>query len=173
MDFNANQTMVVKPTNINPEQDGVDHINIYSRGKTELGRLLSNFAYLPIQTEDGIFASMEAWWYWQLGTDPDREQLRPLWGSSAKYKGRDLKIPDWPDPLFLPAFKVKYVKAFQAKLAQHPKLTALLRDSQLPLLHYYTYGTPPKVICAEEGNWVIELIESERTRLQAPPIKTN
>jgi len=32
---------------INPEEDGITHINIYSKGKTDLGRMLSNFAKLP------------------------------------------------------------------------------------------------------------------------------
>ena len=30
-----------------PLNDGVDHINIYSRGKTQLGRMLSNFYLSP------------------------------------------------------------------------------------------------------------------------------
>jgi hypothetical protein len=30
------------------EQDGTTHINIYSKGKTELGRFLTNFAYIGI-----------------------------------------------------------------------------------------------------------------------------
>jgi len=45
-------------------KDGIDHINLYSRGHTELGQYLSNFAYTPIQTEDGRFNSIEAYWYW-------------------------------------------------------------------------------------------------------------
>lgn len=38
---------------INPEEDGITHINIYSKGKTDLGRMLSNFAKFPIETVDG------------------------------------------------------------------------------------------------------------------------
>jgi len=45
--------------------DGVTHVNIYSKAKTELGRWLSNFAYAPIRiTGHGRFASIEAYWYW-------------------------------------------------------------------------------------------------------------
>lgn len=40
--------------------DGIDHINIYSKGKTTLGRMLSNFACTPFtHPEDGKFASIE------------------------------------------------------------------------------------------------------------------
>ena len=151
---------------IDPNKDGVDHINIYSKGRTELGRLLTNFALLPIKTEDGLFASMEGWWYWQLGKDLEREQLRTLWGAAAKYAGRDLKIPDWPDPLFLEGFKVKYAQAFRAKLEQHPRLAEMLKNSHLPLQHYYTFGHPPKVINVDDGLWITQLMEAERIRLQ-------
>jgi hypothetical protein len=45
---------------IKPSEDGVTHINVYSRGNTELGRLLSNFAHTPFShPEFGEFASVE------------------------------------------------------------------------------------------------------------------
>jgi hypothetical protein len=48
-----------------PEEDGVTHINIYSKGKTELGRWLTNFSYSPFNhPEYGKFLSMEGFWYW-------------------------------------------------------------------------------------------------------------
>ena len=46
---------------INPQNDGVDHINIYSKGLTELGRFLSNFEHILITTEDGDFNSIEGY----------------------------------------------------------------------------------------------------------------
>jgi hypothetical protein len=50
---------------IKPSEDGVTHINVYSRGNTELGRLLSNFAHTPFShPEFGEFASVEGFWYW-------------------------------------------------------------------------------------------------------------
>jgi hypothetical protein len=38
-----------------PEDDGKTHINVYSKGLTELGQFLSNFAEAPAQTPDGEF----------------------------------------------------------------------------------------------------------------------
>ena len=46
-----------------PTEDGITHINIYSKGQTELGKMLSNFAKFPIQTVDGNFMSVEGYWY--------------------------------------------------------------------------------------------------------------
>ena len=68
-------------------EDGIDHINIYSRGHTELGQYLSNFAYTPIQTEDGRFYSIEGYWYW-LNTHNDK--LRLLYGFKARSFGKEL-----------------------------------------------------------------------------------
>lgn len=49
----------------NPDEDGVTHINIYSKGKTELGRWLTNFSYSPFNhPEYGKFLSMEGFWCW-------------------------------------------------------------------------------------------------------------
>ena len=32
-----------------PNLDGINHINVYSRGKTEIGRFLSNMAHTPFE----------------------------------------------------------------------------------------------------------------------------
>lgn len=46
-----------------PKNDGIDHINVYSGGATELGRLLTNFAHTPFENEYGKFESVEGFWY--------------------------------------------------------------------------------------------------------------
>lgn len=106
---------------IDYKKDGVDHINIYSKGKTSLGRFLSNFAQADIETEDGNFASIEGYWYWLIcpsTIDPNckecdgngvtvlgsgqqtyfgscnvcsRDYLKELFGKEAKTYGRELQ----------------------------------------------------------------------------------
>jgi len=49
---------------IKVEEDGVTHINIYSKGRTTLGQMLSNFEDSPFTCEDGNFRSIEDYWYW-------------------------------------------------------------------------------------------------------------
>ena len=49
---------------LTPQNDGITHINVYSKGKTTLGRWLTNFAHTPIDTIDGHFESIEGYWYW-------------------------------------------------------------------------------------------------------------
>lgn len=69
--------------------DGETHINIYSRGATEIGRWLSNFSYSPIVTEDGSFNSIEGYWYW---IQTHNDSLRSLHGFSAKKIGKESEI---------------------------------------------------------------------------------
>ena len=50
---------------MNLADDGVTHINVYSKGTTALGRALSNFAHIPFMVvPNGRFESIEAYWYW-------------------------------------------------------------------------------------------------------------
>ena len=50
---------------MNLEDDGITHINVYSKGATALGRALSNFARIPVMVvPNGRFESVEAYWYW-------------------------------------------------------------------------------------------------------------
>lgn len=136
------------------ETDGVTHVNVYSKGKTELGRLLSNFAkspfYLP---EFGHFESIEGFWYY-LGA-PDKakaEKLRTLSGYAAKQYGRSLGAPDW---LETEDFKNHVMDALQAKLDQSKLLQYLLSNVRpLPLKHYYVFKgheVEPK-----EGKWMLD-----------------
>lgn len=82
------------PAAFDPAMDGVDHINVYSRGRTGLGRVLTNFAHTPFTVpEHGTFASVEGYWYWlQCPAGAARERLRPLHGHRAKQIGRELRI---------------------------------------------------------------------------------
>ena len=84
--------------------DGEDHINIYSKGKTEIGRWLSNFSHTEIITEDGKFSSIEGYWYWLTTKD---ERLRTLIGWAAKDLGKRCeKIKSYEDE----EFKLKVCK---------------------------------------------------------------
>src|SRR5882724_14111 len=99
---------------IDPKNDGIDHINIYSKGATELGRALSNFAHSPVKLKDGNFASLEGYWYWLLSNkDAKAEILRKLYGWEAKKAGRELKIPDYPDYNTSLEFKEKFKEAMR------------------------------------------------------------
>lgn len=148
---------------INPEEDGKTHINVYSKGKTSLGRFLSNFALSPFTCEDGNFNSVEGYWYW-LGTNhPDRDQLRKLVGFEAKQVGRVLNAPDWKEND--PEFKSKILKAINAKILMDTDAKDILKKSTLPFRHYYVYGG--KVVEPKDGIWILEHLEWIRKTLKS------
>jgi hypothetical protein len=134
-----------------PENDGIDHINVYSKGKTELGRLLSNFAHTPftiqIKDEDFTFQSVEGYWYYLLTKD---KYLCHLHGFKAKQYGKS----KWNDKAE-PVTEEQLATAYWQKLREHPKIWRLLRENTLPLAHYYVFSG--KVIVPKEFQWTAEL----------------
>ena len=149
------------PANITEKTDGETHINIYSRGKTWLGRELSNFAHRPFNhPEHGLFASIEGYWYWLSRRDDD---LRHLHGFKAKQHARELPvITTLPNALFQ-----KYIcMALDAKLKKHPELREALKESSLPLTHYYvTKWNKERAVMAPNSLWLLCHIESQRLEL--------
>lgn len=140
---------------INPEDDGVKHINVYSKGETQLGRLLSNFAHTVFtHPEDGKFASVEAYWYWLSCKD---DLLRSTYGFGAKNMGRALGGKDWVDT---DEFKRKIKLAIKTKINSNTILKEKFLNNILPLMHYYVYSG--KVVEPKEGKWVIEYLEELR-----------
>lgn len=113
--------------------DGVDHINVYSKGVTELGRLLSNFAATPFSIGGLLFRSVEGWWYWRL-TGIDR--CRFLSGYAAKEFGRTQTIVNRP------ITKEELLVVYQAKADQNETVCKMLKanEGELPYDHYYLYG---------------------------------
>lgn len=141
---------------MNHLEDGKTHINIYSKGKTELGRYLSNFQKCDIETEDGSFKSIEGYWYWLLSQDDNKDCLRNLYGFKAKQKGRELKGLDWCDDEW---FKNKIKKAISYKIENMPEnIKIQFHENKLPYDHYYVYGG--KEVKVKNGRWVIEYISN-------------
>lgn len=134
------QEMVIHPLN-----DGIDHINMYTKGKTELGRLLTNLAHTPFDLPEGHFESVEAYWYWLL-CDKKVDELKSLHSFKAKEFGKKLKkegflVKSSSDSDFQD--KIKY--AIRQKLKQNPHILVKLLQTTLPLKHYYYYqGTKNK-----------------------------
>lgn len=137
-----------------PSLDGVDHINIYSKGKTQLGRLLTNFAEVPINHESyGHFRTLEGFWQW-LKTGKKHDIFRNINASQAKKMGREY-------PMEMPInFKQEFKKALLTKIESNIDLTEMLKESVLPFTHYYYYGdvTNCKVVNVENCNWLLEYI---------------
>ncbi len=149
---------------LDPKNDGIDHINVYSKGQTELGRFLSNFTYAPILTHEGNFDSIEGYWYYLLAPDDSaKDLLKGMSGFAAKKYGRSIGCNDWPknDDLL---FQAKITKAITIKISASDKYFDVFKDNKLPFAHYYVYNNiinEPK-----DGKWILEFLESLRISLQ-------
>lgn len=156
-----------------PLCDGVTHINVYSKAKTELGRLLSNFAHTPFKhPRYGHFSSVEAFWYW-LSTGKKNDQLRSLHGYQSKKAGLLIrKQMEESGEAFqeVPNFKAEIKKAILCKIEQNEHLRDLLKNSSLPLTHYYIWGNVSseseyKVTYPVKYAWIHEYIDLVRQYL--------
>lgn len=150
---------------VRPDMDGTDHINVYSGGLTELGRLLSNFAHTPFKhPEFGNFASMEGFWYW-CGSGRSHDHLRRLYGASAKSAGAKC------DPVPIPEeeFHEMIVSGFRAKIFQNSRLLELLKESELPFVHYFVYGK--HIVHKAKHDWQMTALEKIRDEVKNPGVK--
>lgn len=146
------------------KNDGIDHVNIYSKGKTELGRILSNFYKRRFECEDGIFMSIEGYWYWLLCNNPDKDKLKELYGWKAKEVGRLLKCKDWPqekDTVF-------YGKILNALIIKSESLLVrafitMPKTKKLPFTHYYVYNGFQ--VYPKNCEWLIDFWEQKRKEL--------
>lgn len=119
---------------LSPLGDGVDHINIYSRARTPLGKWLSNFTTVNVRTRHGVMSNVEAYWYW-LSTGRQCEELRTLGGPAAKTLGKTLSRVEYAD------FDLCIREALTNKVVLGDHYQEFM-DSALPLEHYYWYGEP-------------------------------
>lgn len=148
--------------NIIPENDGITHINIYSKAKTQLGLMLSNFYHFECLTDDGKFQSVEGYWYYlSIGDCKEKEVLRNLYGFSAKQKGKDLL--KFKDKRFDEIFETKILKAIWYKFRRNAHL--LNNDNKdLPFEHYYNYQG--KIVYVKDKYpWLIDGITKMRIHL--------
>jgi hypothetical protein len=134
-------------------EDGITHINIYSKAFTKLGKWLSNFSYSPFYIDGLLFNSVEAAWYWwRTGED----SLRELSGFKAKQEGKKFAAKRDIDQDFI-------CKCIDEKLRANPSKCRELSESTLPFAHYYEYGSK-RVDAGYE--WILEHVEKRRKQLK-------
>ena len=152
----------------NPQEDGVTHINVYSKGKTRLGQLLSNFAHTPFHHPTyGYFASVEAFWYWYSAWtrfEVKFDALRATHGFQAKKMGLTLREEQLQLKTPLPAaidFEQQVKTALLAKLEENVELRNKLSRNTLPLIHYYTWGEGQnvKITYPQTNLYILDYLE--------------
>lgn len=155
-------------TDWHPKDDGITHINVYTKSKTLLGRDLTNFSHRPFKHPLlGEFESTEGLHYF-LKTGRNFQEFRKLWGYEAKKVGVELSRDNMVMDLHFDwMFRIGLV----AKITQHPDLFQAFIESELPFAHYYYYGDPDsldkcKVVNAKGTGTLISDLEDIRNFLK-------
>lgn len=145
------------------EMDSIDHINIYTRAATTLGRMMTNLSNSPIDhPRFGLFRTLEGLWVF-LKTGECHDQFRVLSGFDCRKQGKDV-APVWNNN-FQRDFKIGIV----LKILGDSELRTLLQASTLPFAHYYYYGREPgkqKLIVPRGHDWQIDFWTSMRRQLK-------
>lgn len=147
-----------------PLEDGITHVNVYSKSRCLLGRLLSNFAHTPIESGGIKFESIESWWYYTkmvninsnslfpIFTDEQMESVSKSIGKEAKKIFRDLYKED--SVTYNPT-KDEVKEAYILKAESNENVKKLLLENNLPFSHYYMMFD--KKVNADDYLWTAEL----------------
>lgn len=158
-----------------PGNEGIDHINVYSKSRTELGRLFSNFYRHKLDTSDGRFMSVEAYFHYLLvdwnNCDIDNakeyvELLMPLRlssGYSAMQIGQEL-IAKYGQREREDFVRLIY-NAIEQKIRDNKDILLKYSDwYDLPYYHYYVYGD--KVVdVTDKYRWFVDACSRIRYKI--------
>lgn len=166
--------------------DGVNHVNIYSDGRTTVGRLASNFSEGPFDTMDGTFFTLEGYYHWLRIRDwtqatkyafnmvamedmyPDLRKLRTVTGTEAIRLGRTLKSNIYGGTKYRTGpFSKESLERFRWALAgklhklRYNNVTlgnylSMMVYCGFPLTHYYVYNG--KVKYPDFREWLPNLL---------------
>lgn len=134
--------------------DGVKYINTYSKGRTELGKMLSNFYHAPIITNHGLFHTIEGYWQWLR--DPNKNnKFRYMDGITAKRSSKFIldKCPIDDE------FKSNIANAIGIKILNTPEIYELCSSNELPFEHYYTTDEGGILALSPKDYWFLDAIE--------------
>lgn len=150
-------------TEIDPTQDGIDHIWLSPEGQTPLGRALYIGAHRPfVDPVYGRFASIIAFWIWY---DSGRQDgLRDI--------HHDNMIRSSMTGLSnLPGNRAEVIEVLRRSVYADPALSQALIDSTLPFRSYevikFEGRDQPTVYPLNDREWYVSALESLRNELKA------
>lgn len=142
-------------------EDGVDHLNIWNRGKTHLGQFLDQRTQAPfIHDSLGRFCSIETFWKYVLSAERC-DEMRSLSGRRLRNFERKLTRAEVYN------FRAIIMDANWQKLQQYPQWATVLYQCSLKLDCYYIYKRDDGIrIRPDCGPWLIQGFEEIRQALR-------
>ena len=140
--------------------DGVDHINIWLQGATELGVCLSFDSQIPFtHSIFGEFTVFTGFWHYIKTTERD-DLLRGMWGRRLdEYSKRLTRC-------IVPNFQAIILDANWQRIQQHPVLMKAMEESTLPFDSYSINPDTHLWKRAPYYNWFIAGCEETRKALK-------
>ena len=150
---------------INFSQDGENHINISSRGRTFLGRFLSHNKRCYLSLPEGVFQSVGGYWYYLTTREKD-PRLFEVNGWETELLATQLS--PLPKKQQLPAaeLQAKIKKALDQKLKWSEYWQEEFTESSLPFLHYHLDAEGNVVDESRKYRWLLNHLEARRALLQ-------
>lgn len=150
-----------KPSPMSWVQDGVDHINIWEHGETELGKVLAHNTVIPFNHHIfGNFSCIEAFWHYISSQEHD-DRIRTMRGRALHTFSRKLS------KLHVPNFCAIILDANWQKIKRYPEIQEALIESTLPIDCYYTQRKSAGIrIRVPYASWLIDGFEEIRKALK-------
>ena len=140
--------------------DGVDHINIWLQGETDLGQCLSFDSMIPFtHSIFGEFTTFTGFWHY-IKTEERDDLLRGKWGRKLDEYAKRLTRRN------IPNFQAIILDANWQRIQQHAVLMKAMGESTLP---FDIYSINPEThLCkrAPYYNWFIAGCEETRLALK-------
>lgn len=150
-----------RPSPMNWQGDGIDHINIWGQAETDLGKLLAHGAKVSFKHRIfGRFSCLESFWHWVRSEEHD-DRIRTMTGKSLQDFVTMLTRQNVVN------FRAIIMDANYQKVKQYPEITAAIVESVLPFDCYYVYKRETSIpIRTNFASWVIDGFEEIRTALK-------
>lgn len=149
-------------------EDGVKHLNIYSKAKTSLGKQLTNMYPFKFVYENIEFNSVEqAWHYYKFIDQPEiAKQILAMDNPFNCLSFARANKTDASNKVALSiGFKLRIEEVICTRIEADINLKNALRNSILPFEHYYAYGD--KIHDQRDKyDWLIKIFENIRSKFQ-------
>ena len=161
---------LIGESEILPEADGIRHINIYSAGKTPLGRKLSNMYSIKFKHNEIEFSSVEqAWHYYKFIGTGKHDAANEIMGINNAYLLKKMAKGYNSHAEFeyvqTKEFKRIIYDVIRVRLNEDSQLRNMIIESNLPFKHYYVMKG--KVIDeSAKYDWLLKIFEFIRARLK-------
>lgn len=150
-----------RPSPMNWEGDGIDHINIWGQAETDLGKLLAHGAKVSFKHSIfGRFSCLESFWHWVRSEEHD-DRIRTMTGKSLQDFVTLLTRKNVVN------FRAIIMDANYQKVKQYPEILQAMVESTLPFDCYYVYKREADIpIRTNFASWVIDGFEEIRKALK-------